>query len=78
MYFDSNLHAYSFINKHSDKWIPIPGSPGRIIILEYPILNGISLYEVISTEEINEPDPGIFKDTIFYISCFIRKRSILC
>lgn len=61
--------------KHSDKWIPIPGSPGQYYYIGIPDPQWNSpLYEVISTEEINEPDPGIFsKDTIFYISALFRK-----
>ena len=73
-------YAYSFINQTLDKWIPIPGSPGRYYYIGILDPQWNSLYEVISTEEINEPDPGIFmqRHYTFYISILIQKRSILC
>jgi hypothetical protein len=64
--------------QHSDKWIPIPGSPGLYYYTGIPEPQWKTpLFEVIQTDQINEPEPGIFsKDVVFYISALFQKGTV--
>lgn len=61
--------------KHSDKWEPIPGEAGLYYYTGFPPAEwSAPLYEGIATQEINEPEPGIFeKIDVYYINAKFSK-----